>query len=193
MTIGDLIVPHRPTPNPRATPPGNGHPASRFPSEQPSDRANPLVSEYACGTVSEGLVTRRTLREMGLSPGDNTGPVAILRCRLYAASSITPERHHRTRPPLETAGPKATSRNRGRRQLRQHRRSSGLRGGSRSGRRRELDGLLHSLLAQGARHPTALRATRQLVRPHDGLREVPHRGPRTPARCLLEHVQGRHR
>ncbi|MFB6656829.1 RRQRL motif-containing zinc-binding protein [Streptomyces microflavus] len=47
-------------------------------------RSEALLPEYDRGTVPEGLVTRRTLREMGLSPGDNQGPVAILRCRLCA-------------------------------------------------------------------------------------------------------------
>ncbi|MFI1557613.1 hypothetical protein [Streptomyces globisporus] len=45
-------------------------------------RSNALLPEYDRGAVPEGLVTRRALRVMGLSPGDNTGPVAILRCSL---------------------------------------------------------------------------------------------------------------
>ncbi|MFI5808396.1 RRQRL motif-containing zinc-binding protein [Streptomyces sp. NPDC051561] len=56
--------------------------ASAFPTRWPSDSANPLVSEFDRGAVPEGLVTRRQLRDMGLSPGGNRGPVAILRCRL---------------------------------------------------------------------------------------------------------------
>ncbi len=49
----------------------------------PRDQA--ALPEYDRGTtVPEGLVTRRTLREMGLSPGRNQGPVAILRCKLCA-------------------------------------------------------------------------------------------------------------
>ncbi|MGW2841836.1 RRQRL motif-containing zinc-binding protein [Streptomyces sp. NPDC001493] len=47
-------------------------------------RSDALLPEFDRGAVPEGLVTRRALREMGLSPGDNTGPVAILRCRLCA-------------------------------------------------------------------------------------------------------------
>ncbi|MFE0358053.1 RRQRL motif-containing zinc-binding protein [Streptomyces nigra] len=57
---------------------------SEFTDRPPSESANPLVSEYDRSTVPEGLVTRRQLREMGLSPGGNEGPVAILRCRLCA-------------------------------------------------------------------------------------------------------------
>ncbi|MFF3531385.1 RRQRL motif-containing zinc-binding protein [Streptomyces rubiginosohelvolus] len=47
-------------------------------------RSAALLPEYDRGTVPEGLVTRRVLRDMGLSPGDNDGPVAILRCRRCA-------------------------------------------------------------------------------------------------------------
>ncbi|WP_331728657.1 RRQRL motif-containing zinc-binding protein [Streptomyces anulatus] len=47
-------------------------------------RSDALLPEYDRGTVPEGLVTRRALRDMGLSPGGNRGPVAILRCRLCA-------------------------------------------------------------------------------------------------------------
>ncbi|MFF8747215.1 RRQRL motif-containing zinc-binding protein [Streptomyces californicus] len=47
-------------------------------------RSNALLPEYDRGAVPEGLVTRRALREMGLSPSGNEGPVAILRCRLCA-------------------------------------------------------------------------------------------------------------
>ncbi|MEV7317301.1 RRQRL motif-containing zinc-binding protein [Streptomyces microflavus] len=47
-------------------------------------RSDALLLEFDRGTVPEGLVTRRALREMGLSPGDDQGPVAILRCRLCA-------------------------------------------------------------------------------------------------------------
>ncbi|WP_432008010.1 RRQRL motif-containing zinc-binding protein [Streptomyces parvus] len=42
------------------------------------------LPEYDRSTVPEGLVTRRQLRDMGLSPGGNEGPVAILRCKLCA-------------------------------------------------------------------------------------------------------------
>ncbi|MFD3976206.1 RRQRL motif-containing zinc-binding protein [Streptomyces cyaneofuscatus] len=45
-------------------------------------RGATALPEFDRGAVPEGLVTRRALREMGLSPGDNEGPVAILRCRL---------------------------------------------------------------------------------------------------------------
>ncbi|MFD0068716.1 RRQRL motif-containing zinc-binding protein [Streptomyces sp. NPDC127574] len=44
-------------------------------------RSDALLPEYDCGAVPEGLVTRRQLRDMRLSPGDNHGPVAILRCK----------------------------------------------------------------------------------------------------------------
>ncbi|MET8955483.1 RRQRL motif-containing zinc-binding protein [Streptomyces sp. NPDC004533] len=47
-------------------------------------RSDALLPEYDRRTVPEGLVTRRQLRDMGLSPGDNDGPVAILRCKLCA-------------------------------------------------------------------------------------------------------------
>ncbi|MFF9690536.1 RRQRL motif-containing zinc-binding protein, partial [Streptomyces sp. NPDC014623] len=47
-------------------------------------RSDATLPEFDRGAVPEGLVTRRTLRDMGLSPGDNEGPVAILRCRLCA-------------------------------------------------------------------------------------------------------------
>ncbi|MEU5599213.1 RRQRL motif-containing zinc-binding protein [Streptomyces sp. NPDC020298] len=43
-----------------------------------------LLPEYDRGAVPEGLVTRRQLRDLNLSPGDNDGPVAILRCKLCA-------------------------------------------------------------------------------------------------------------
>ncbi|MFJ3608663.1 RRQRL motif-containing zinc-binding protein [Streptomyces anulatus] len=45
-------------------------------------RSDAMLPEFDRGTVPEGLVTRRALRDMGLSPGDNRGPVAILRYRL---------------------------------------------------------------------------------------------------------------
>ncbi|MGW3954075.1 RRQRL motif-containing zinc-binding protein [Streptomyces sp. NPDC004752] len=47
-------------------------------------RSDAALPEYDRSTVPEGLVTRRQLRDMGLSPGDNEGPVAILRCKLCA-------------------------------------------------------------------------------------------------------------
>ncbi|MFE5372788.1 RRQRL motif-containing zinc-binding protein [Streptomyces mirabilis] len=40
-----------------------------------------MVSEYERGAVPEGLVTRRQLRDLNLSPGGNRGPAAILRCK----------------------------------------------------------------------------------------------------------------
>ncbi|MFJ3973494.1 RRQRL motif-containing zinc-binding protein [Streptomyces parvus] len=47
-------------------------------------RSLAALPEFDRGAVPKGLVTRRALREMGLSPGDNEGPVAILRCCLCA-------------------------------------------------------------------------------------------------------------
>uniref|UniRef100_UPI0034DF11C5 RRQRL motif-containing zinc-binding protein n=1 Tax=Streptomyces flavofungini TaxID=68200 RepID=UPI0034DF11C5 len=49
-------------------------------------RSSAPLPEYDRSTLPEslGLATRRQLREMGLSPGANTGPVAILRCALCA-------------------------------------------------------------------------------------------------------------
>lgn len=47
-------------------------------------RSDAALPEHDRSMVPEGLVTRRQLREMGLSPGGNEGPVAILRCRLCA-------------------------------------------------------------------------------------------------------------
>jgi hypothetical protein len=47
-------------------------------------RNDAALPEYDRSTVPEDLVTRRQLRDMGLSPGDNKGPVAILRCKLCA-------------------------------------------------------------------------------------------------------------
>ncbi|GAA5705616.1 hypothetical protein AQJ43_36440 [Streptomyces avermitilis] len=44
-------------------------------------RSDALLPEHDRGAVPEGLVTRRQLRDMGLSPGGNDGPVAILRCK----------------------------------------------------------------------------------------------------------------
>lgn len=44
-------------------------------------RSMALLPEYDRGAVPDGLVTRRQLRDMGLSPGGNDGPVAVLRCR----------------------------------------------------------------------------------------------------------------
>ncbi|MFF4963199.1 RRQRL motif-containing zinc-binding protein [Streptomyces sp. NPDC001222] len=43
-----------------------------------------MLSEFDRGTVPKILVTRRQLRDIGLSPGGNDGPVAILRCKLCA-------------------------------------------------------------------------------------------------------------
>ncbi|TXR94498.1 hypothetical protein EAO73_35025 [Streptomyces sp. col6] len=47
-------------------------------------RSDALLPEYYRGAVPAGLVTRRELRAMNLSPGRNTGPIAILRCKLCA-------------------------------------------------------------------------------------------------------------
>ncbi|GGZ96930.1 hypothetical protein GCM10010371_66070 [Streptomyces subrutilus] len=41
-------------------------------------RSDTALPEFDRGTVPEGLVTRRKLRDMQLSPGSNQGPVAIL-------------------------------------------------------------------------------------------------------------------
>ncbi|MFF1446132.1 hypothetical protein [Streptomyces sp. NPDC058295] len=41
-------------------------------------RIDATLPEYDRSTVPEGLATRRQLRDMGLSPGGNEGPVAIL-------------------------------------------------------------------------------------------------------------------
>ncbi|WP_266665335.1 RRQRL motif-containing zinc-binding protein [Streptomyces sp. NBC_00237] len=47
-------------------------------------REDAALPEFDRADCPEGLVTRRRLREMQLSPGDNDGPVAILRCKLCA-------------------------------------------------------------------------------------------------------------
>ncbi|QIB49507.1 RRQRL motif-containing zinc-binding protein [Streptomyces aureoverticillatus] len=47
-------------------------------------RSRTTLPEYDRGAVPYGLATRRALRDMGLSPGGNDGPVAILRCKLCA-------------------------------------------------------------------------------------------------------------
>jgi hypothetical protein len=44
-------------------------------------RSEALLPEFDRAAVPEGLATRRQLRDMGLSPGANDGPVAILRCK----------------------------------------------------------------------------------------------------------------
>uniref|UniRef100_UPI002F9196DC RRQRL motif-containing zinc-binding protein n=1 Tax=Streptomyces sp. NBC_01562 TaxID=2975879 RepID=UPI002F9196DC len=44
-------------------------------------RSEALLPEFDRAAVPEGLATRRQLRDMGLSPGGNDGPVAILRCK----------------------------------------------------------------------------------------------------------------
>ncbi|AVH61747.1 hypothetical protein C4B68_40290 (plasmid) [Streptomyces dengpaensis] len=44
-------------------------------------RSDAILPEHDRGAVPEGLVTRRQLRDMNLSPGGNDGPVAILRCK----------------------------------------------------------------------------------------------------------------
>ncbi|MFC4465226.1 RRQRL motif-containing zinc-binding protein [Streptomyces xiangluensis] len=67
--------------DPRGTPSQDHHTPSGFSPEHRPDPSNPLVSEFGRGAVPEGLVTRRQLRDMGLSPGGNNGPVAILRCK----------------------------------------------------------------------------------------------------------------
>jgi hypothetical protein len=63
--------------NPRGTPAQNHHTPSKFSPDHSADPPNPLVSEFDRGWVPEGLVTRRQLRDKGLSPGGNDGPVAI--------------------------------------------------------------------------------------------------------------------
>ncbi|WP_326621816.1 hypothetical protein OHA57_39630 (plasmid) [Streptomyces anulatus] len=71
-------------------------------------RSDAMLPEFDRGTVPEGLVTRRALRDMGLSPGDNRGPVAILRCRLCGTRPQWSCRHP-TRGfllPVDLAGPK---------------------------------------------------------------------------------------
>ncbi|MFD5588965.1 RRQRL motif-containing zinc-binding protein [Streptomyces sp. NPDC127063] len=66
--------------NPRASPLQNPHPTSGFLSREPSESANPLVSEYDAGACPGHLLTRRQLREHGVSPGGH-GPVGMLRCK----------------------------------------------------------------------------------------------------------------
>ncbi|MFF7976862.1 RRQRL motif-containing zinc-binding protein [Streptomyces sp. NPDC007905] len=70
--------------NPRVSSCHNPPSASVFPTRRPSDSVNPLISEFDRGAVPGSLATRRKLRVMGLSPGDNDGPVAILRCKWRA-------------------------------------------------------------------------------------------------------------
>ncbi|MDQ0904659.1 hypothetical protein QFZ22_000644 [Streptomyces canus] len=59
----------------------------RRPEVQRIPRSEALLPEYDRTAVPEGMVTRRQLRDMNLSPGDNCGPdgargpVAILRCK----------------------------------------------------------------------------------------------------------------
>ncbi|MEV4453962.1 MULTISPECIES: RRQRL motif-containing zinc-binding protein [Streptomyces] len=43
-------------------------------------RSSATLPEFNRGAVAEGLVTRRQLRDLNLSPGDNRGPVAVLCC-----------------------------------------------------------------------------------------------------------------
>lgn len=71
---------HALTPNPRGTPRPEPSPSSGFRREHPSDSANPLVSEFDRTAVPENLLTRRQLRDQGLSPGGQD-PVAVLRCK----------------------------------------------------------------------------------------------------------------
>ncbi|MEV6049208.1 RRQRL motif-containing zinc-binding protein [Streptomyces xanthochromogenes] len=47
-------------------------------------RSDASLPEFDRGAVPPGLVTRRALRAMNLSPGGNRGPAAILRCKLCA-------------------------------------------------------------------------------------------------------------
>ncbi|MGY1503645.1 RRQRL motif-containing zinc-binding protein (plasmid) [Streptomyces sp. QTS52] len=47
-------------------------------------RSDATLPEFDRSDLPEGLVTRRQLRDMGLSPGGNEGPFAILRCKLCA-------------------------------------------------------------------------------------------------------------
>ncbi|MFC9816032.1 RRQRL motif-containing zinc-binding protein [Streptomyces virginiae] len=63
---------------PRRRKKGHRRKANRVPRE------NATLPEYDRSTVPEGLVTRRQLRDLQLSPGGNEGPVAILRCKLCA-------------------------------------------------------------------------------------------------------------
>ncbi|MFE2943402.1 RRQRL motif-containing zinc-binding protein [Streptomyces sp. NPDC059255] len=69
-------------------------------------RSDARLPEYDRGQVPEGLVTRRQLRDLGLSPGGNVGPVAILRCRICANrpqwSCTHPTRGHLLRIDLAT-------------------------------------------------------------------------------------------
>ncbi|WP_063755392.1 RRQRL motif-containing zinc-binding protein [Streptomyces sp. NRRL S-337] len=73
-------------------------------------RSDAALPEYDRSTVPEGLVTRRQLRGMGLSAGNNEGPVAILRCKLCATrpqwSCAHPTRGYLLR--LDLAMPKRT-------------------------------------------------------------------------------------
>ncbi|MGI5359978.1 hypothetical protein ACQI4E_32420 [Streptomyces sp. CA-252508] len=47
-------------------------------------RSDATLPEHDRSAVLEGLATRRQLRDMGFSPGDNQGLVAILPCKLCA-------------------------------------------------------------------------------------------------------------
>lgn len=72
-------------------------------------RSTVTLEEYDRRTCPEGLVTRRQLREKGLSPGGH-GPVAVLRCK---GCSYRPDQscNHPTRAWLysvELARPKRT-------------------------------------------------------------------------------------
>nr|MDT0521308.1 RRQRL motif-containing zinc-binding protein [Streptomyces sp. DSM 41633] len=73
-------------------------------------RSAATLPEYDRNTAPDGLVTRRQLRDMGLSPGGNQGPVAILRCKLCATrpqwSCTHPTRGYLLR--VDLAKPKRT-------------------------------------------------------------------------------------
>ncbi|WP_327349015.1 RRQRL motif-containing zinc-binding protein [Streptomyces europaeiscabiei] len=59
----------------------------RRPEAKRIPRSAATLPEYDRGAIPEGMVTRRQLRDLNLSPGDNRspdgtrGPVAILRCK----------------------------------------------------------------------------------------------------------------
>ncbi|MET9593148.1 RRQRL motif-containing zinc-binding protein [Streptomyces sp. NPDC006516] len=75
-------------------------------------RSEALLPEYDRSAVPEGLLTRRQLRDLSLSPGDNDGPVAVLHCKgcLYRPqwSCTHPTRGYLLRADL--AKPKRTPR-----------------------------------------------------------------------------------
>ncbi|MFZ3492295.1 RRQRL motif-containing zinc-binding protein [Streptomyces sp. 5.8] len=88
-------MPDTSRPNPSASPLQNPRSTSRFLPGDPSDAANPLVSEHDRGALPKGLLTRRQLRAKGLSPGGHD-PVAVLRCT-YCALRPDQSCNHPTR------------------------------------------------------------------------------------------------